>query len=144
VHKAQIIINEINSRLATLIPMGVVSEVMKNRTDIPDQLPAIAVRMGTDEPTNQNASFLDSNLIIYTDIYVITSAQDLDEKTLLIRLELHKKLMVDYNLGLSFVTEINPLGQSQPDYNGDGELYAGATRISWQISYRSSLLDPSI
>jgi hypothetical protein len=144
VHKAQLIINEINTRLNVLIPAGVVLEVMKNRTDVPDELPAVAVRMGPDEPENQNATFIDSSLIIYTDIYVITTAQDLDEKTLAIRLEVHKKLMVDYNLGLGFVTQITPLGQSEPDYNGEGEQYAGATRLSWRVSYRSNVVDPSI
>jgi hypothetical protein len=143
VHKAQLIINEINTRLNVLIGEGVVLEVMKNRVDVPDELPAIAIRMGSDDPESQNASFIDSNLIINTDIYVITTAQELDELTLAIRLEMHKKLMVDHNLGLSFVTQITPLGQSEPDYNGDGEQYAGATRLSWRISYRSSVVDPS-
>jgi hypothetical protein len=144
VHKAQLIINEIYTRLLTLVDSKVVLEVMKNRADVPDDVPAIAVRMGSDEPDNQNASFIDSSLIVNTDIYVITTEQELDEKTLAIRLETHKKLMADYNLGLSFVTQITPLGQSEPDYNGDGEQYAGATRLSWRVSYRSNILDPSL
>lgn len=143
-HKAQLIINEINTRLSTLIDSGVVVEVMKNRVDVPDELPAIAIRMGSDEPESQNASFIDSNLIINTDVYVITTAQNLDEATLAIRLEVHKKLMATYNLGFDFVTQITPLGQSEPDYNGDGEQYAGATRLSWRVSYRSNVLDPSL
>jgi hypothetical protein len=143
VHKAQLIINEIYTRLLTLVDSKVLLEVMKNRTDVPDQLPAIAVKMGSDEPDNQNATFIDSNLIVNTDIYVITTEQELDEKTLAIRLETHKKLMADYNLGLGFVTQITPLGQSEPDYNGEGEQYAGATRLSWRVSYRSNIVDPS-
>ena len=143
-HKAQLIINEINTRLTTLVAAGVVKEVMKNRTDVPDELPAVAVRMGSDTPQNQNAQFIDSQLIINTDIYVITTAQDLDEKTLAIRLEVHKKLMADHNLGLAFVTQIMPIGQSEPDYNGEGEQYAGATRLSWQINYRANVVDPSL
>jgi hypothetical protein len=144
VHKAQLIINEIYTRLLTLVDSKVVLEVMKNRADVPDDVPAIAVRMGSDEPDNQNASFIDSSLIVNTDIYVITTEQELDEKTLAIRLEIHKKLMADYNLGLGFVTQITPLGQSEPDYNGEGEQYAGATRLSWRVSYRSNILDPSL
>lgn len=143
-HKVQQILNVFSEKLQPVLQSGLVKEILKNRASAPNFSPAIAIKMGEDIPNQDNATFLDSDLQVYTDIYVISTESDLDKSTLEIRTEIQKAIMSEFNLGLDFVLVVSSLGQLEPDYDGNGEQYAGATRVVWGVKYRSSISDPSL
>lgn len=144
-HKAQLILDAVYTKLNALVTDSTIKTLNKNSALKMDssQHPLVVIRMGDDDPVSRGAQHIDSDLSVHTDIYVSTTSDDLDSLTLAVRLAIHKALMADITQGLGFVIDTQPQGQSEPDYSGEGEDYAGGTRLSWKITYRSNLQDPS-
>lgn len=144
-NKAYSVLNAINGKLSALMPTHL-KEVRRNRLD-PIQLgdyPVLVIRMGPDTPRGDSINFITSDFTVHTDIYVNSTDSDLDKLTLDIRAEVHKALMADKTQGLDFVIDTKHSLQQEPDYTGEGDDYAGATRLSWEVTYRYTYNDPSL
>lgn len=141
-HRAQAIRDAVVTKLQPLIALGVVSQVYFGAEQA-DELPAIGVMLGDDTRQNRNSAFIDWQLTVFTDILVGGTDADVDAIMLATRLNIHKAIMADTTLGLPYVIDVNPIGQQEPERSNEGDRYTSATRVSWQVTYRSSLTDPS-
>lgn len=142
-HKALVIRNKIFDLLKATQFTLPVAEITKGAS-LSNEFPSISVSLGTDEPLNKSSAFIDWDLVVYTDIYLSSTDDDLDAITQSIRLDIHKSLLTDNTLGLGFVIELDPLGQQQPKHSDDSDMYTSVTRLAWSIKYRTAVADPSL
>ena len=144
-HKAQAILNAIKSSVTPLVTGGVIELVLSNTAELPEQHPAIIIRMGEDDVVSRNMSNArDHDLNVYVDIYVHSKNTDLDEQVLAIREEAEKAILADEQLGLPFVLYIEFNGASNPEYSGDAELYSASVRLNFTVKYRVNKNNPSL
>lgn len=142
-HKASQIRDAIYTTLNGLVGTSEIKEVIKG-AEPAQEFPAVSVLVGDDTPATRNNAFIDWELTVYVDIFIRDKSVDVDALMLGVRKDLHKAIMADPTQGLSFVTDTMPLGQQEPDRSSEGDQYSSATRTSWQVSYRSSVSDPSL
>ncbi|QJR79607.1 hypothetical protein CA267_001745 [Alteromonas pelagimontana] len=142
-HRAGEIVTTIFDALQPLLEDGPTLDVQRNSSRLPYDHPAVVVRMGQDLPDSVGTHFIDWDLVVHTDILTRSNTTSLDEEALNIRNQIHVLLMANPDLNLAYVQSITPLGQSEPEYSGDGDKYTMAVRQSWQVKYRTSINDPS-
>lgn len=108
-----------------------------------DQLPGIAIYMGTDEPIEGiTQAFFDWQLTL--DIQIRVAANTSLEQTIAtIRKEIHIAMMSAPTYGLAFVMDTIPGPASAPDLEGEGETPIGIQNLTYQISYRAQHTDLS-
>lgn len=106
---------------------------------------ALSVYQGLDDPLDESPwPFIDSELMIYTDLHVrVSSATPISQTLNEIRKEMVVAVMADHTLGLAgIVHEIEEGAASAPDIES-GEKPIATQRIEWKVKYRRSLTDPS-
>lgn len=113
------------------------------------ELPASSVRMGRDDPFEEdgasNLAFLDSLLDIEIDLLV----QETDEARAIaalmqLRAAQHVAIMADRTLGLSnFVIDTRYQGADAPETEPFGEYTSARLTTVWQVHYRMNIGDPS-
>ncbi len=149
-HRAEQIIQAATTAIAG--QSDVAAAVFAHRTlslSAADQeLPAICVNDGPDQPTAENGysnlAFVDSSLRLDISIYAQGDTQQ-DVATELYRLRsvVHRALLADpRTLGLSFVMGIAYGGADKPDYPPDGAPLAGSMDVSYSVMYRMDLTSP--
>lgn len=112
------------------------------------QLAALNIWQGQDAPEGdgyENIAFQDNVLEVLVDLH--RGGVDpvaMPETTLnTLRTQVHKVLMADHTLGLSFVTLIVPGGASEPEAKTDHQFVQHKQRTRWRVFYRTSITDPS-
>lgn len=140
-HKANIIINAIVSLLNKLPTV----EVVTHRKAIAENLlPATRVLFGKNKPSHVGTNFTDWDLIVYTDIVLTASDDDINAETTDVALLIHQKLMAENALNLAFVQDITPLGQDETVFNTESEITFADVPNGWLIKYRANSQDPSL
>jgi hypothetical protein len=112
-----------------------------------DELPAISVDFGADDPVDQvSPSHLDSVLTLEVAIVVAEADEESLKRNLLQwRREVHVALMADRKLGQpSFVVGTAIAETDAPEYDTSGELLVGSVLTRWPVMYRSPHEDPGI
>jgi len=106
-------------------------------------LPALFVRMGSDEPDPEQSAWprLYSNLEIVIEGVIIASAT-MDDDLLQIREEVTKALRADYTLGLSYVQENMEGAAGAPEPGGETRQLAYYP-MNWIVRYSRNWDDPS-
>lgn len=112
------------------------------------ELPAVSVDFGDDPPLDDsgadNFAFLDSLLGIETTIYLKDDEEQKVRTALLnARTAIHKALMADRTLGLSFVIDTRYGGAERPLVVADSEFVTGQLICRWRVHYRMNITDPS-
>lgn len=143
-HRATAIRDAIETKLQALVSGGQIKSIVKSLTAWPSDYPSVNVKVGTDVPINPNNAFTDWQLTINTDILLQSNSDDLDAEMLAARLEIHKALMSELNLGLPFVKNIEPGEQGQPNVNVEGATDTSYTQLSWIVNYRAPVTDPTV
>lgn len=125
--------------------------VFTNRADslseAQGELPATSVDIGTDEPLDEdgavNFAFIDSLLTVETTM-VARSTDELELKSTLfdMRRQVHRALMQDQQLGLSFVIGLRYGGADKPEMNAESEFMIGKLVCRWPVHYRMNISDP--
>ncbi len=103
------------------------------------------VYLGADNPVNdsgKNWSITDSELTIYIDINCKTSSAQIDTRLNLIRSEITVALWLNYQQGLSFVTDMQEGPADEPQLSGEGNQPAATMRTTWLFRYRRSTTNP--
>jgi hypothetical protein len=109
--------------------------------------PAIDVNVGGDSAVSpfgvDNTQFVDSVQRVYVDLFA--SSAEAGEKALdqiyLLRTQVHRALLADYTLGLTFVASVRYQGVEElRDINGG--LIVGVQRNVWDVGYRMDYSDP--
>lgn len=115
--------------------------------DDQDELPAIVVDFGSDEPIGENGAsnlaFFDSLLTL--EITGATTADDepeLKAALLELRRQAHIAMRAAPQFGLAFVVDTLPGPTDAPEVEAGGDRLAGALSSAWQIYYRMNLNDP--
>lgn len=151
-HRAAQIIDAIVARLQASTTLGVNPEnVFSHRTlslaETQDELPAVCVNFGEDEPaefTMLDGTF-SSTLEILTKAYFVGDDEPAVRIALLaMRTETHKAINLRQTLGLSsFVLKVGYGGASAPEINTEGERCTGAQESRWLVTYFMDPSDPS-
>ena len=109
-----------------------------------DELPAISVDYGTDDPADGTLGDYHSVITLETVAQASApTAEELHEKLLELRAEIHIALRESPTLGLSFVMNTNYGPVDKPELNTRGELFSGALTSRWLIHYWMDLSDPN-
>lgn len=144
-HKVQSILDVIRDRLEPLKTDQVVQRIEPSSAQQPSKFPHLIYSMGTEDVSSEmNQSVQNRTLIVNIDILVDSKDTDLDRKTLVVREAVEKAILIDFNLALPFVIDVKFSGQQLPDYFGDATTYAGGTRISISVRYRTDPNNPSV
>lgn len=113
--------------------------------DYEGELPAVAVRMGPDQPLEvQNLSVIDSSL----SVRVVGIAHGSTEETALeqlleLRRAVHQALMADQHQGIpNIVSDTVYAGAAEPETEIAGEGIAARQECTWQIPYRMPFSNP--
>lgn len=142
-HKAQAILNAFHAGIFTLKDNALIQDVVKTNIDNEQAFPMISVTLGADIKEYFTKQSYKHNLAIFTDIYVRSNENDLDDQMLVIRELIELKVLAMQNLDLDYVCKIEFQSQDAPDYNGEGVDYASRTRLEWVIDYDSPHDNPS-
>jgi len=144
-HRAEQIVADVITTLTGLTTTG--DRVYRGRS-YPLQsanLPGLCVFQGPDRPQTDTSAYshIDSDLTVYVDIYVKSSASQVDTLLNQIRKEIVIALSASYTQGLSFVIDTIEGDAEEPDLNGDSDQPVARLRTSWIFRYRRSRTDPS-
>lgn len=109
-----------------------------------DELPAISVDHGSDEPADQETThFIDSNLTVQTTSIVASFDEiELRRQLIALRREAHIALLADWTLGLDFVVSVTYGGAEAPEFGVQGSKMIGVLTSSWIFYYRMNRFDP--
>lgn len=140
--KAKAILNAFYERLIFLKP-AYVSNVVKTDVDSEQEFPLVALVMGSDIREEFTKEMYQHSLTLYTDIYVRTAKDSLDDQTLDIREQIEIQLLQNPKLDLDYVFKIELQSMDAPDYNGEGVDYSSKVRIEWLVEYFSQHGNPS-
>lgn len=140
--KAKAILNAFYERLIFLKP-AYVSNVVKTDVDSEQEFPLVALVMGSDIREEFTKEMYQHSLTLYTDIYVRTAKDSLDDQTLDIREQIEIQILQNPNLDLDYVFKIELQSMDAPDYNGEGVDYSSKVRIEWLVEYFSQHGNPS-
>ena len=141
-HKSKSIYNAFYGGIATLVGNGVAA-VVKTNIDTEQDFPQISVCLGSDTKEDYTKSDFKHSLTLYTDIYVISDVNDVDDEMLDIRELIEIKVLSFEDLDLDYVFNVEFLDQGEPDYNGEGTDYGSRTRLSWLVEYTTPHDNPS-
>lgn len=140
-HRAQQILDALYSKLSVLITNGDIKELHTSSAEPPRVYPSLVLAMGSDDVLSESVNYLNMSLAVSTDIVITSNSTDLDRDCLNIRVEVHKAIMSDRQLGLPFVINTKFTGQSEPEHKGDADTYAAYMRLTWQVDYRTHIGD---
>lgn len=149
-HRAQQILEAVEAKLAasTTLGAGVYLYRELSLSDADQELPAVCIRPGSDEPlsdfTSTNLRFIDSLL----EVRLVALAAGSDERSsaeelLRLRVETHKALLADTTLGLSFVIDCRYGGAAAPDMEQATGGNGASVEMTFRVLYRMNLADPS-
>ena len=146
-HPEDQIMDQVLSLLTGLATTGSNATRGRIRPENPNELPAIGVYLGPDEPVEPEGgtSFqkLDSDLTVKV-IAIVTGKEDqLDKKLSQIRREVTVALMADETLGLPFVIVTEEGRAEEPVVDGEGRTFVAYREMSWTVTYRRDRRNPS-
>lgn len=109
-----------------------------------DELPAISVDFGPDEPADQETThYVDSKLTVQaTAVAASFDEIELRRQLLELRREAHIALLADETLGLEFVVQATYGGADEPEFGTSGAKLLGVLTSSWIFYYRMNRSDP--
>ena len=108
-----------------------------------DELPAVSVDIGPEEGVSQNTQYIDSRMrMAITAVVAAPSEPDARRSLLSLRREVHRALMADETLGLSFVVSTTFGRMEDVQTETDGESIVFSQSAIWLIYYRMNVLDP--
>lgn len=146
-HRAERIIDAVASMLEQQLgPRGY--HVYKHRRQSfdpqQDELPALTVNFGPDEALPSGTGVWNSRLqVLISAIAATPSEPELMQQLFKMRADSHIALMEDPYLGLDFVIGLTYDGASEPEHNGQTELYVGVLTSSWLVDYQMPEHDPT-
>lgn len=111
-----------------------------------DELPAISIDYGEDRPAeSRSLSSIGSVLSVECTAIVMSPHEDeLREKLLELRAEIHRAVMANPRLGLpDVVVSTFYGGAGAPAIEAEGEQLVGALTSTWLVRYQMSLSDPA-
>ena len=145
-HKREQILDATITTLNALVTTAV-DQVVRGR-DTPYPLTvdkALSVYAGNDEPIeNSGWDAIYSNLVIYVDIHVRTSSEQIDTLINEVRKQVTIALFTDFTQGLSFVNDLTEESALEPELEGSGEAVTGLMRVNFKYLYNRSYSDPSL
>jgi hypothetical protein len=151
IHAAEKILQTFKTILTTQnpgYPTDAGAEVFRKRVRAvsEDDLPIINIVMGLDDQMPfSNVTFQDSMLEVVTELMTSAVGEDTIEPALNeLRRQVHKALMADTQLGLNFVHLIVPSGAKKPEPRGLGDLTVTVQEVTWKVTYRTLIQDPSV
>lgn len=150
-HRAEQIVDAVVTLLQASTTLGIPApSVYPLRTfslaEDQGELPAVCVNFGDDNPADDYRSLEDvaSALEVITTSYVLADEEpDLKRALLDLRKEIHKAIVADSTLGLSFVLSIAYGGAAKPETDSFGERLAGSQDSRWIVTYSMNPADPS-
>ena len=141
--KLKQIIDALQAKLTGLTSIG--ENVFQNRV-YPlgeSELPGINIRYGAQAMEQYSNAQVNNTVEFGIEIYCKGSESALDDTLIKIQTEVHAAIMADYQQGLPFVIDTNPLGASEPIMSDDGEKPIATQTINFSIMFRHSLFDLS-
>jgi hypothetical protein len=150
-HRAEQVIDAVVALLQASTTLGVPSQsVYPLRTfslaEDQGEIPAVCVNFGDDNPADDYQTLDDvaSALEVFTTSYLLADEEPELKRSLLdVRKEIHKAIVADSTLGLSFVLSIAYGGAAAPERDATGERLAGSQVSRWIVTYSMNPNDPS-
>lgn len=142
-HRSQEILSTITTLLTGLSFTG--SNVLQTRYYPTQNLPALTIQREADTVQDfLSNSFVDRYLELSVSIHVAGDPTKLDESASDIAAEVYTAILANPNLGLSYVIDAIPLGDSSPEISGESETPTMLLQQQWRIHYRHSYQNPEL
>lgn len=148
-HRAEQIVDAVVSALlaSATLPSAIYKARSLSLSESDGELPAVTVNIGADDPVSDlgtdNLAFIDSILEVRCSAYAQDTSQAAVMADLLeLRVGIHKALMADQSLGLSFVMATRYGGAEAPEIATEGAYLAGRLDCTFRVHYRMSVTDP--
>lgn len=149
-HRAAQIIDAVTQAVSVHVPSGVRAYSHRRLTlsgDY-DELPAITVDFGEDQPVDgPGSSELEGLIVSLLTVNVTAIVADPDEhqlrrRLLELRADVHRALMSNLDLGLAFVLDTHYGGASPPEFDVAGDQLVGELTSQWGVRYEMQLDNP--
>lgn len=138
-HRAEAILNAIETNLTGLAITG--ANVQRDRVYPPEKekLPALSITQGEESPLApaNNVSYQDSILEVSIHIYV--KASDFNTQFNNIKAQVYAALMADIKQGVEYVIDTKWQGDSAPNISGEAEQKTLKAEMRFAVWYRHSL-----
>ena len=149
-HRACQIIDAVADAIKSTVPsnINVYAHRRESLAEDQDELPAISVDFGEDEPIGDDGSDkLDGTITSLLTVNVSGLASDIEESLLrrsLLQLRTHAHVAIKRNkdLGLPFVLDTHYGGANPPDVNVEGDTLIGELTSVWGVRYELRLDTP--
>lgn len=139
-HRAETIMDAVETVLTGLTTTG--ARVQRTRVRTVETAPALSIEQGGDDVNEDASSFplraRDLNVKIIAHVENNTAPET---QMNLIREEVYNAMLTDNALGLTYITDIELIGDDEPEFTGEGEKISGKQVMNYVVKYRHSWTD---
>lgn len=136
-HRAETIMQAVVTAVTGLATTG--TNVERSRVRTIETLPALTVMQGNDDFMLDRSSWdrKERDLEVQIDIHVKNNTNP-DSDLNQIRAEVYAAIAADWQLGQTFVIDVEARGDDEPEFSGDGEKITARQRMNFVVKYRHS------
>lgn len=134
-HRAETIMQAVTTTLTGLTTTG--TRIQRGRVRTVETAPALSIMMGSDgiNPDRSAYPHVARDLTINVIIHVMNNTAPETELNT-IRAEVFAALMADRTLGQTFVSDIDAIGDDDPELDGEGEKITARQQMNFIVKYR--------
>lgn len=133
-HRAETIMDTVLTLVTGLTTTGANTERGKVRTK--HAFPSLSIEQGADNVAPDRSSYprIGKDLHVKIMLHVKTNSSP-DTQLNLMREEVFAALMADRTLGLGFVSDVEPIGDAEPELSGESEQIVGRQEMTFVVKY---------
>jgi len=139
-HRAESIMAAVVTVVTGLTTTG--TRVVRARVRTVEAAPALSVEQGADDINPELSSF--PKLARELNVKIIAHVKDNDDADSdlnLIRSEVFAAMRADNALGLEYISDIDLIGDDEPEFTGDADQVVGRQQMNYVVKYRHSWTD---
>lgn len=149
-HRADQIIEAVTKAIESFVPstIKVYAHRRLSLAEDQDELPAISVDFGEDQPTGDDgSSLMDGTIASLLTLNITGIATSFDEpqlrrQLLQIRAYVHGGIKQNHNVGLPFVIDTHYGGANPPEFDVSSDMLVGELTSAWGVRYEMNLNNP--
>lgn len=136
-HRAETIMDQVVASVTGLATTG--TRVVRARVRTVETAPALSVEMGGDDVAPDRSAWprIERELNVQIIIHVKNNTEP-DSDLNQIRAEVYAAMMADRTLGQTFVMDVDPIGDNEPEITGEGEKVTARQQMNFVVKYRHS------
>jgi len=139
-HRAEAIMDAVNTAILGLTTTA--TRVVRARVRTVENAPALSLEQGADDVNPELSSF--PKVARELNVKIIAHVKDnvdADSNLNLIRSEVFAAMRADNALNLTYVVDIDLIGDDEPEFTGEADQIVGRQVMNYVVKYRHSWTD---